>query len=274
MDGELRYCRLVYLTGFIRIRVETLSLLCYKKCDVMFGSTPDQLKDTQAYVEGLRKNLEEARELSRERLKTAPKRRKRYHDAHGTGRSFIRGDRVLNRINSRTGPSTSKASAYHIDQGSRSHQHEYSEGYVTQEYFKVLDLANKELECRFDQESLKLLCKVERLVIHACNFNAMQPSHRLQELYGAEINFNCGKAQLSLLQDLGKTINEQKLLEGQLVIREVTTINMVCGIMSMLSIKKCTFSTFQRVKTYLRATMERKRLSQSCCHIAYTQNSD
>ena len=62
--------------------------------DVMFGSTPDQPKDTHEYVKELRKNLEEAHELAREHLKTAQKRQKRYHDARGTGNGFGIGDRV------------------------------------------------------------------------------------------------------------------------------------------------------------------------------------
>ena len=62
----------------------------------------------------------------------------------------------------------------------QSSQYQSVEAYFRQQYFEVLDILNNiELERRFDQESLKLLTEIERLLVDACNGNAGQPSRTL-----------------------------------------------------------------------------------------------
>jgi len=98
-----------------------------------------------------------------------------------------------------------------IDQGAQSHQ------YFRQQYFEVLDILITELQCRFDQESFKLLSEIERILISACNGSIVQPSDRLRELYQPDIDFQHLSVQLAMLPDLVKAVNQQN--HGQVIIR-------------------------------------------------------
>ena len=178
-------------------------------------------------------------------------------------------------------------------------QYQSVEAYFRQQYFEVLDILKNELERRFDQESLKLLVEIERLLIDACNGNARQPSGTLQELYESEIDFKRLEAQLAMLPDLVKTVNLQNASQGQVVITQVTANSTVCDMMNNSSFGKAmfsevhkllriyltvpmtsasaerTFSTLKRLKTYLRATMSQNRLNHIIIlhtHVSYTDN--
>ena len=119
------------------------------------------------------------------------------------------------------------------------------EAYFRQQYFEVLDILKNELERRFDQESLKLLVEIERLLIDACNGNAGQPSGTLQELYESEIDFKRLEAQLAMLPDLVETVNLQNA--SQVVITQVTAISTVCDMMNNSSFCKAMFSEVHKL---------------------------
>ena len=138
----------------------------------------------------------------------------------------------------------------------QSSQYQSVEAYFRQQYFEVLDILNNELERRFDQESLKLLIEIERLLVDACNGNAGQPSRTLQELCESEIDFKRLEAQLAMLPDLVKTVNLQSVSQGQVVIRQVIAISTVCDIMNSSFFGKSMFSeVYELLRIYLTVPM-------------------
>ena len=150
------------------------------------------------------------------------------------------------------------------------------------------------MEHRFDQQSLELLGEMERILINACNGSISQPSGRLQELYRSDIEFQRLEAQLKVLPDLVHTVNQQSKTQGQVAIKEVTTMSTICDLMNTSSFGKSmfsevhrllllyltvpmtsataerTFSALRRLKNYLRANMTQKRLNHVIMLSCYT----
>ena len=170
-----------------------------------------------------------------------------------------------------------------IDSGSEGHSFSLPEEYFRSQYFEALDVVINELECRFDQEDLKLLKEVENLLIESCNKHAVLPSRQLIEFYKSDINFQSLETQLSMLPDFVKTHNE--LNKKEIPIKRITSVYTICDLMNSSSFGKSmfteinkllclyltvpmtsataerSFSALRRIKDYLRSTMTQKRLN-------------
>ena len=153
-----------------------------------------------------------------------------------------------------------------------------------QHYFQALDEVTNELSRWFDQEDIKIVAAIEKMLLSAayCDKDIVIPGV-VQETYQNDIQVEPLKAQLKLIPDL---IVRHKDLAG-VTIKKVTSIQTLCDVMNSNPAAKSlcpevhtllklymtvpvttataerTFSTMRRIKTYLRSTMTQERLNHS-----------
>ncbi|CAH1254781.1 ZMYM1 [Branchiostoma lanceolatum] len=165
-----------------------------------------------------------------------------------------------------------------LDDGSEPHRPAGPKEFYRQVYFQACDLLTGELMERFDQEFLKPVVAMERVLINAANGNDV--SNHVDEVmtsvFGKDLDRPKLTRHLAMLQD----VIHQALPE----VKKVTSIRTICSAMSTdahrvtfsqthkllrlyltVPITSATseraFSSLKRLLTYLRSTMTEQRLN-------------
>ncbi|XP_066265791.1 zinc finger MYM-type protein 1-like [Branchiostoma lanceolatum] len=165
-----------------------------------------------------------------------------------------------------------------LDDGSEPHRPAGPKEFYRQVYFQACDLLTGELTERFDQEFLKPVVAMERVLINAANGNDV--SNHVDEVmtsvFGKDLDRPKLTRHLAMLQD----VIHQALPE----VKKVTSIRTICSAMSTdahrvtfsqthkllrlyltVPITSATseraFSSLKRLLTYLRSTMTEQRLN-------------
>ena len=116
---------------------------------------------------------------------------------------------------------------------------------------------------------------MEQLLVDSYNGKNITPSSKFKDLHGGDLKIDSEMVQLSMLQDVVKTANE----EHQMGVKQVTTVRTVCELFNTCRFPKTmlsevdhvihmyltlpltpasaerTFSTLHRLKSYLRSTI-------------------
>ena len=116
-----------------------------------------------------------------------------------------------------------------INNGADPHQHETPEDLHCQHYFQALDEVANELSRRFDQQDIKVVAKMEQLLLSAaCGDQEIVVPDAVQVMYESDISMEPLIMQLKLIPDL---IHHHKQLTG-VTIKKVTNICTLCDIMN------------------------------------------
>ena len=117
----------------------------------------------------------------------------------------------------------------HINDGADPHQHHTPEDYHRQQYFQALDEVTNELSRRFDQQDIKIIAEVEKMLLSAtCSVKEPAVPEVVQSIYQG--NIEPLKAQLKLIPDLIILLRYQELTG--VTIKKVTNIRTLRDIMN------------------------------------------
>ena len=169
-----------------------------------------------------------------------------------------------------------------LNDGADPHHHESPEDLHRQHYFQAIDEMVNELTRRFDQQDIKIVAEIEKLLLFAaCGGQEVVVPDTVQEMYRSDISMEPLIVQLKLIPDL---LRRHKQLTG-VAIKKVTNVRTLCDVMNSnpaaksmcpevhallklymtipvtTSTAERTFSTMRRIKTYLRSTMTQERLN-------------
>ena len=114
-----------------------------------------------------------------------------------------------------------------FDDGAPNNNFATPQEYYRKQYFDVLDLyflLSTELERRFDQNALKTLQEIEKVLLESCNGENVQFSEDFIKMYTTDLKVDHLAVQLAMLPDLLKTANKLH----QMGIKRITSINTIC----------------------------------------------
>lgn len=143
-------------------------------------------------------------------------------------------------------------------------------------YFQAIELAAGEVEKRFDQKDIRIIEKIESILLDAANGKQTLPED-VQTLLADDIDQDWLKIQLTLVKDMIRTSSKR--------ISQITSVRSIASTMDESSIYKGmlsevdkllriyltfptnsataerSFSALRRIKTFLRSTMTHCRLN-------------
>ena len=122
-----------------------------------------------------------------------------------------------------------------INDGADPHLYETPQDFHRQNYFQALDEVTNELSRRFDQEDIKIVAAIEKMLLSAayCDKDIVIPGV-VQETHQNDIQVEPLKAQLKLIPDL---IVHYKDLAG-VTIKKVTSIRTLCDVTNSNAVAK------------------------------------
>ena len=179
-----------------------------------------------------------------------------------------------------------------LDDGSAPHRHGSPKDHYRAQYYEACDLIQTALDIRFNQEKLKPVANVEKLVLATANTQDF--SEHL-----TEVQASCYRADL----DVGRLRHQLHMVPEGInqalpIVKEVTNVRTVCDAMNVNPVTKAllgevhkllrlyltvpvtsatserTFSALRRLKNCMHSTMRQDRLN-SCmllhCHKPHTE---
>ena len=166
-----------------------------------------------------------------------------------------------------------------VDGGGSTHRYPNPIDRYRHIYFEALELATGEVKRRFDQEDLFIIREMEDLLIKSSNGEKISDiSEKLQNYFTPDIDQDRLKCQLSLLSDMIKSAfqNQVQMVTNVRTIVEAMNKSeiykgMLTEVYKMLQIyftfpvttstAERSFSSLDRIKTYLRSSMTECRLN-------------
>ena len=166
-----------------------------------------------------------------------------------------------------------------VDGGGSTHRYPNPIDRYRHIYFEALELATGEVKRRFDQEDLFIIREMEDLLIKSSNGEKISDiSEKLQNYFTPDIDQDRLKCQLSLLSDMIKSAfqNQVQMVTNVRTIVEAMNKSeiykgMLTEVYKMLqlyftfpvttSTAERSFSSLDRIKTYLRSSMTECRLN-------------
>ena len=144
-------------------------------------------------------------------------------------------------------------------------------------FFEALDLIICGIQTRFDQPGYQVYCKLENCLLKAANKeNFDKELQFVTEFYGDDLNIDQLRLNLDIMsQNLPKSNGRYSLHCVAVYLRNLTPIqrvlvSQVCTLVSLILVLPATnatsersFSTLQRINTFLRSSMTQVRLNNA-----------
>ena len=168
-----------------------------------------------------------------------------------------------------------------INEGALPHRYTSPEDRYRHAYFEALEQACGEIERRFDQSDLPLICDIESLLVNAANGETVtEISEDITKCFQGRIDVSRLQIQLSMLPNaintafatsvkmkkvtsvrtIADTLNQNNLVKGMLgEVDKLLRIYLTFPITSATAERS--FSSLRLIKTYLRSTMTSQRLN-------------
>lgn len=180
-----------------------------------------------------------------------------------------------------------------LDDGSEPHRYVTAKDKYRHEYFLVLELAQGEIEKRFDQPDLRIVSDIETLLLESCNGEPVEssPESVTQYFSHSNIDFNRLKLHLSMLPDalstaFGSTVNKVTHVRTLVVaLQGSSMMEQMLGEVAKLvkayltfpvssATAERAFSSLRRIKTFLRSSMTSCRLNNLFLLYVHTGRTD
>ena len=182
-----------------------------------------------------------------------------------------------------------------IDEGALPHRYMSPEDRYRQAYLQVLDHACGEIENRFDQSDLAIVCMVESLLLDAANGeNVPEIPEVIARYFQGKIDLPRLRIQLPMLPDAIKTafagsaINVKKVTNVRTIADALDQNSIIKGMLSEVdkllrayltfpvtsATAERSFSSLRRIKTFLRSSMTCQRLNNLFLLYVHTSQTE
>ena len=150
-------------------------------------------------------------------------------------------------------------------------------------YFESLDMTISTIRDRFDQESTSQYHLLTELLTSAIKGSEVTLSSDIKSLYSSDLNMNLLEVQLHLLSSLSLPVPSSvadfaKWLSGSENRGCLTEVEKLVKLILTLPATNATsersFSALRRLKTYLRSSMDQKRLNAIMLLNSYKEQTD